>query len=119
MAHPAEWPTRRSPATDCARSADPQVESSTAGESSEEELLASLRLAEEVERDVRDERRRTQWVLELGSDGLSVEAGSDCPERLADADFRLPKNGWLLVSRFLEKQLGLRALGLVKSLTQC
>jgi hypothetical protein len=92
--------------------------SSTTGESSEEELLATLRLADAVERDVWDERRRTQAMLQLGRDGLSVEAGSDCPERLADVDFRLQKDGWMLVSRFLEKRLGLRALGLVKAMTQ-
>ena len=92
--------------------------SSTAGLSSGDELRASVQLAEDAERAVWDERLQTQRVLGLGGDGLSVEAGSDSPGRMTDVEFRLQKDGWLLVSRFFEKQLGPRALGLVKSMTQ-
>ena len=77
-----------------------------------------MQLAEDAERAVWDERLQTQRMLGLGGDGLSVEAGSVSPRRMTDVEYRLQKGGWKLVSRFLEKQLGLRALGLVKSLTQ-
>ena len=57
-------------------------------------------------------------ALGLARDELSVEASSDRSGRMEDAEFRLKKDGWLLISRFFEKKLGLRALGLVKSMTQ-
>ena len=77
-----------------------------------------MRLADAAERDVWDERLRERAILQLGRDGLSVEAGSECPGRLSDADFRLQKDGLMLVSRLLEARIGLRALGLVKAMTQ-
>ena len=88
--------------------------SSTAEEDSDAELLESMQLVEAAQKEVLAERR----VLGFARDGLSVEAGSDSSGRMEDAEFRLQKDGWLLISRFFEEQLGLQALGLVKSMTQ-
>ena len=76
--------------------------------------LESKQLVEAAQEEVLAERR----VLGLARDGLSVEAGSDSSGRMEDAEFRLQKDGWLLISRFFEEQLGLQALGLVKTMTQ-
>ena len=57
-------------------------------------------------------------ALGLARDELSVEASSDRSGRMEDAEFRLQKDGWLLISRFFREKLGLQALGLVKSMTQ-
>ena len=64
---------------------------------------------------MRAERRKKQ---KLGSDGLSVDGGSDSSGRMEDVEFRLQKDGWLLISRFFKEQLGPQAFGLVKSMTQ-
>ena len=88
--------------------------SSTAEEDSDAELLESMQLVEAAQKEVLAERRVLGWAR----DGLSVEAGSDSSGRMEDAEFRLQKDGWLLISRFFEEQLGLQALGLVKSMTQ-
>ena len=88
--------------------------SSTAEEDSDAELLESMQLVEAAQKEVLAERR----VLGFARDGLSVEAGSDSSGRMEDAEFRLQNDGWLLISCFFEEQLGLQALGLVKSMTQ-
>ena len=95
--------------------------SSTAEEDSDAELLESMQLVEAAQKKMLAERRvlgfaRDGLSVEAGSDiardGLSVEAGSDTSGRMKDAEFRLQKDGWLLISRFFEEQLGLQALGL-------
>ena len=88
--------------------------SSTAEEDSDAELLESMQLVEASQKNMLADRR----MLEFARDGLSVEAGSDTSGRMKDAEFRLQKDGWMLISRFFEEQLGLQALGLVKSMTQ-
>ena len=100
------------PATDSSGAATDT--SSTAKEDSDAELLESMQLVETAQKKVLDERR----MLGFARDGLSVEAGSDTSGRMEDAEFRLQKDGWLLISRFFEEQIGLQALGLVKSVTQ-
>ena len=92
--------------------------SSTAEEDSNAELLESMQLVEAAEEEVLAERRKKQQVLGLARDGLSVEAGGDSSGHMEDAEFRLQKDGWLLISRFFKEQLGPQALGLVKSMTQ-
>ena len=57
-------------------------------------------------------------ALGLARDELSVEASSDRSGRKEDAEFRLQKDGWLLISRFFQNKLWTQALGLVKSMTQ-
>ena len=81
----------------------------------EEEVRAAKEELRDAEEEVRAERRKKQ---KLGSDGLSVDVGSDITGRMEDVEFRLQKDGWLLISRFFEEQLGPQALGLVKSMTQ-
>ena len=88
--------------------------SSTAEEDSDAELLESMQLVEDAHQEMLAERR----ALGLARDGLSVEAASGRSGRMEDAEFRLQKDGWLRISRFFEEQLGLQALGLVKSMTQ-
>ena len=88
--------------------------SSRAEEDSDAELLECMQLVEAAQEEMLAERR----ALGLARDGLSVEAASDRSGRMEDAEFRLQKDGWLLISRFFEKNLGLQALGLVKSMTQ-
>ena len=78
----------------------------------------SIQLAQAAEEEVRAEKRKKQKVLRLARDGLSVEVGSESSGRMEDVEFRLQKDGWLLISRFFEEQLGPQALGLVKSMTQ-
>ena len=78
----------------------------------------SIQLAQAAEEEVRAERRKKQNVLRLARDGLSVEVGSESSGRMEDVEFRLQKDGWLLISRFFEEQLGPQAFGLVKSMTQ-
>ena len=92
--------------------------SSTAEEDSDAELLASIRLAQAAEEEVLAERRKKHNVLGLARDGLSVEVGGDSSGCMEDVDVRLQKDGWLLISRFFEEQLGPQPLGLVKSMTQ-
>ena len=43
-------------------------------------------------------------ALGLARDELSVEASSDRSGRKEDAEFRLQKDGWLLISRFFRKK---------------
>ena len=80
--------------------------SSTAEEDSDAELLASIRLAQAAEEEVLAERRKKQNVLGLAHDGLSVEVGSDSSGCMEDVEFRLQRDGRLLISRVFEEQLG-------------
>ena len=75
--------------------------SSTAEEDSDAELLESMQLAEDAHQEMLAEKR----ALGLARDGLSVEASSDRSGRMEDAEFRLKKDGWLLISRFFENSL--------------
>ena len=88
--------------------------SSSGAEDSDAELLESMQLVEAAQKKMLAERR----VLGFARDGLSVEAGSDTSGRMEDAEFRLQKDGWLLISRLFKEQLGPQALGLVKSMAQ-
>jgi len=101
------------PATDSSGAATDT--SSTAEGDSDAELRASMQLVEAVEREAQDER---QNVLRWGHNGLSVDAGSDSSRRMQDVEFRLKKDGWMLISPFSKEQLGSHAHGLVKSMTQ-
>ena len=67
------------------------------------ELRASMQLVEAVEREVQDERQN-----EMGSsqDGLSVDSGSDSSRRMEDVEFRLKKDGWMLISPFSQGAAG-------------